>query len=87
MEKKDVWELIEKRAKGFSYTEEVVEYESQKNKKFVFCEHNSRIVFSRRGFVKVKKIFKNDEISSVFHNKIKGFVNFSQFTSVFRLKG
>ena len=48
-------ETLEKKAFGFSYTEETKEYEIIKSKPYLFCEKRNLLYFSS-GYIKVKKV-------------------------------
>ena len=62
---KDVLEAVRKRAFGFSYNEEVLEFESGRVKSCLFCEKRNRL-YTRRGFIKVVPEFgENGEIKAL----------------------
>jgi len=48
-------DVLKKKAFGFSYTEETVEYEVSKSKSRVYCSKRNRL-YLKNGFVKVKKV-------------------------------
>lgn len=85
MDKKELKKLIEKRARGFSYSEEVCEYETKPAKKYLFCEDRKRLYINKKGYLRVEKLLKNGEITALLHKNIKEvtLVNFaSKFFAV-----
>ena len=62
--KEELISTLKKKAFGFGYTEESLEYETKKPKKYVFCEKRNRIYFEN-GFIKVRPVLKAGEIVEV----------------------
>ena len=54
-------DVLRKKALGFSYSEETLEYETARPKSWVFCERRGRL-YSKKGYIKAKKIEQNGEI-------------------------
>ena len=50
-----LFETLKKKAYGFSYTEETMEYELIKSKPIIYCEKRNRI-YLKNGYLKVKKV-------------------------------
>lgn len=57
----EISEVVMKKALGFSYTEENLEYEREVRKEFLYCEQEGRLYFGA-GFIMAKTISKGIEI-------------------------
>lgn len=53
--KEDIKDIVLKRACGFSYTEETVEFERKKNVCWVLCKNYGRLVYKTGSYLKVQK--------------------------------
>lgn len=60
----ELLELVKKKAFGFSYTEETVEYETRVAKPYLFCSSHNRL-YHGVGYIKVKPIFVRGEIGGL----------------------
>ena len=57
-------EVLRKKALGFSYREETLEYETTRPKSWVLCERRKRL-YSKRGYIRAKIVEQNGEIVGV----------------------
>lgn len=74
-------DVLYKKAFGFTYTEEVKEFETKTPKELLFCEKRNRL-YSKSGFVKVLPTRKNNEIIS-FKNPKKR-LKFARFPKILK---
>lgn len=85
MEREKIVEAIEKRAVGFFYEEESLEFESfGGNSKFLFCKKKSRL-YMKKGFLKVhpRKIFaSSSSLSLPLLKRVSGFGIPSKFLNL-----
>lgn len=65
-----LYETLKKKAYGFTYTEETMEYELLRSKPIIYCEKHNRIYF-KNGYLKVKKANAGLEIVSPKDIKFK----------------
>ena len=63
-----LFETLKKKAYGFTYTEETMEYELLRSKPIIYCEKHSRIYF-KNGYLKVKK--ENGGVNLVATKELK----------------
>lgn len=63
-----LYETLKKKAYGFTYTEETMEYELLRSKPIIYCEKYGRIYF-KNGYLKVKKV--NGGVSLIASKDVK----------------
>ena len=80
---KEIFEIIKKKALGFTYTEESVECETVRPKPYVFCEKRRR-VYLTGGYFKVLKKTRCGEIVALEHKKIKNFNSNKKILNCFK---
>lgn len=77
--KSKVEETLKKKALGFSYVEEVEEFELIKPKNYLYCENRGRL-YLKNGYIKVEKIEENNQLKGLDFKKICGL-------KAFKIKG